>query len=36
MHLTFKIKDAQMFEGQSLYLIGNLPQFGEWIVSKLC
>ena len=33
MHLTFKIKDAEMFEGQSLYLVGNKPQLGNWTVS---
>ena len=33
MHVTFQMKDAKTNLGQSLYLVGNKVELGEWNVS---
>jgi hypothetical protein len=33
MHVTFQIKDAKTKLGQSLFLVGNKVELGEWNVS---
>jgi hypothetical protein len=34
MHVTFQMKDAKTILGQSLYLVGNRAELGEWNVSQ--
>ena len=33
--VKFELKDAPINHGEHLYVVGNLPELGDWDVSKL-
>ena len=34
MHVTFQIKDAKTNLGQSVFVLGNKAELGEWKINK--
>lgn len=34
MQTTFKLNEANIVEGQMVFLVGNIPQLGNWDVDK--